>query len=136
MLIGHVGFISDYNKEGMEIINFSVATTSHKVNRETGDKTPETEWHKIVAFGKVAEVARNYLSVGCKVYIEGPIKSRKWQDKEGQEHTIYQIVANSLIILDKKDKEAPIDVAQPKYDAKNSPYKKLADDFEDDDLPF
>jgi single-strand DNA-binding protein len=116
---------------------FSVATGTSWKDKTTGEEKDATEWHNIVCFGKLAEICNQYLKKGSKVYIEGSLKTTKWQDKEGKDRYTTQIVANEMQMLDSKSdseaaavEEAPLQVAQP--------HGALAGQkpFIDDELPF
>ena len=84
IIIGHLGQdpVIRYTAAGAAIANLSVATSENWKDKQTGEKQERTEWHRVVLFGKVAEVAGEFLSKGSMVYIEGKIQTRKWEDKE------------------------------------------------------
>ena len=86
ILIGNLGQDPDtrYTPNGNAVVNLNIATDESYKDRQTGQLVPKTEWHRIVMFGKIAEVAGQYLRKGSKVYIEGKLQTRKWQNKEGQ----------------------------------------------------
>lgn len=81
------------------IANVSVATSESWLDKNTGQRTEKTEWHRVVMFGKLAEIAQKYLSKGSKVYIEGSLKTRKWQDKSGQDRYTTEITAKDMQML-------------------------------------
>jgi single-strand DNA-binding protein len=83
---------------GQAVANFSVATDESYKDRN-GERQKRTEWHKIVVWGKQAEIAQQYLKKGSLVFIEGRIQSREWQDKEGQKRTSFEIIANNFRML-------------------------------------
>ena len=87
-----------YTGGGQAVANFSVATDESYKDRN-GEKQKRTEWHKIVVWGKQAEIAHQYLKKGSLVFIEGRIQSREWQDKEGQKRTSFEIVATNFRML-------------------------------------
>jgi single-strand DNA-binding protein len=113
-LIGHLGKDpeSQYLPSGNMVVHFSVATTEKRK-----DKEPITEWHNIVAFGKLAEICSEYLKKGSFVYVEGRIQTRSWEDKEGNKKFKTEILINTMKMLDKK-----------KGNGKGDP--------EDEDVPF
>jgi single-strand DNA-binding protein len=100
MLVGRLGRDPEtrYTGGGQAVANFSVATDETYKDRN-GERQKRTEWHKIVVWGKQAEIAQQYLKKGSLVFIEGRIQSREWQDKEGQKRTSFEIVANSFRML-------------------------------------
>ncbi len=102
-LIGRLGKDPEvrYTASGMVVTNFSLATDeTHK--DKNGEKVQKTSWHRIIAFGKLAEVCGNYLSKGKLVYIDGNIQYREWEDKEGQKRNTTEIIANNMKMLDGK----------------------------------
>lgn len=100
ILVGRLGRDPEtrYTAGGQAVANFSVATDESYKDRN-GERQKRTEWHKIVVWGKQAEIAQQYLKKGSLVFIEGRIQSREWQDKEGQKRTAFEIVANSFRML-------------------------------------
>ena len=99
-LVGRLGRDPEtrYTGGGSAVANFSVATDETYKDRN-GERQKRTEWHKIVVWGKQAEIAQQYLKKGSLVFIEGRIQSREWQDKEGQKRTSFEIVANNFRML-------------------------------------
>ena len=93
-LIGNLGRDPDirHNQAGDPIANLSVATSESWRDKQTGDKRERTEWHRVVIFGKVAEVAEKYLRKGSKIYLEGQLQTRKWTDQSGQDRYTTEIV--------------------------------------------
>ncbi len=87
---------------GAAIANLSVATSESWKDKNTGQQVEKTEWHRIVAFNRLAEIIGQYVKKGSRVYIEGSLRTRKWQDKEGKDHYTTEIVANELQMLDAK----------------------------------
>ncbi len=104
MLIGNVGRDPEvrYTPSGQAVANFSLATSRSRKDAG-GNWQDETEWHRIVAWERLAETASQYLRKGSKVYIEGRIQSRKYTDNAGVERTSYDIVANDLTLLDRRE---------------------------------
>ena len=84
---------------GVAVVNLSVATTESWRDKQTGEKKESTEWHNITMFGKLAEIAGEYLKKGRTVYIEGRLQTRKWQDKDGQDRYTTEIVASDMQML-------------------------------------
>lgn len=103
MLIGNLGREPEmrYTPDGKPIATFSVATSRNRRD-PNGNWMDETEWHRIVAWDRLAETASQYLHKGSKVYVEGRIQSRKYTDNQGVERTVYEIVAHDLTLLDRR----------------------------------
>lgn len=101
ILIGNLGKDPElrYAASGMAFASFSLATTRNWKDKASGEKKEETEWHNIVAMDRLAEIAGEYLAKGRPVYIEGRLKTRKWQDKAGNDRYTTEIVAESLQLL-------------------------------------
>ena len=100
ILVGRLGRDPEtrYTGGGQAVANFSVAT-DESYKDKNGERQKRTEWHKIVVWGKQAEIAQQYLKKGSLVFIEGRIQSREWQDKEGQKRTSFEIVASNFRML-------------------------------------
>jgi single-strand DNA-binding protein len=113
VLIGNLGKDPEVNEtgNGNAVANLNLATDESYKDRQTGQLVPKTEWHRVVLFGKVAEVARDYLKKGAKVYIEGKLQTSKWQDKEGQDRYSTEVVVDingQMQMLDsRKTEEQP-----------------------------
>ncbi len=96
ILIGNLGQNPEirYTSNGNTVTNLNLATSEIWKDKNTGEKKEKTEWHKIVLFGKLAEIAAEYLYKGSQVYIEGSLKTRKWQDKNGHDRYTTEIIVN------------------------------------------
>jgi single-strand DNA-binding protein len=107
ILVGRLGRDPEtrFTGGGQAVANFSVATDETYKDRN-GERQKRTEWHKIVVWGKQAEIAQQYLKKGSLVYIEGRIQSREWQDKEGQKRTSFEIVASNFRMLGSRSEGA------------------------------
>ena len=127
ILIGNLGEDPEtkYMPSGGAVTNITVATSERWKDKQTGEKQEKTEWHRIVMFNKLAEIAGEYLKKGSKVYIEGKLQTRKWQDKEGKDQYTTEIVANEMQMLSGNQAAQP--QAQP---------APTSDDPFDDDIPF
>jgi len=103
ILVGNLGADPEirYTPSGMAVANFRIAT-SETFNKD-GQKETKTEWHRIVAFGKLAEICGEYLNKGKQVYIEGKIQTRKWTDKDGNDKYTTEILANQMQMLGGRD---------------------------------
>ncbi len=134
MLIGHLGdeIKMHYFEGGNSLGRFPMATNEHYTNKSTGEKVTTTEWHNIVVRNKLAEICEKYLSKGDLVYVEGRIKTRQWQDDDGNKRYMTEIQAVDLQFLNTK-KGANSTTTTPKpSEPTNTPSTKI----EDDDLPF
>ena len=102
ILIGNLGQDTEIKSTaaGAAIANFSVATSESWKDKNTGQQVEKTEWHRVVAFNRLAEIIGQYVKKGSKIYIEGSLRTRKWQDKEGKDHYTTEIVANEMQMLD------------------------------------
>lgn len=104
ILIGNLGADPDtrMTQQGSAVTNLNIATDESYKDKNTGQMVPKTEWHRVVMFNRLAEIAKDYLKKGSKIYIEGRLQTRKWQDQSGQERYTTEIVANELQMLDSK----------------------------------
>lgn len=100
-LIGNLGRDPEvrYTPSGSAVCNVSLATTRNWKSRDSGDKVEETEWHRVVFYDRLAEIAGEYLKKGRSVYVEGRLKTRKWQDKEGRDTYTTEIIAEQMQLL-------------------------------------
>lgn len=130
ILIGRLGKDPEvrYTPDGTMVTNFNLATDEQWKDKN-GEKVQKTEWHRIVTFGKLAEICGNYLVKGKLIFIEGRIQTRSWDDKEGVKRYTTEIVANDMKMLDSKGQAKPGD-ATP--DASSSPNSQTPMD----DVPF
>lgn len=135
MIIGHLGqepsLTTLNNGEGA--CRLSVATSKKWQDQRTGETVERTEWHKVVLYRKLAEIAGQYLRKGAQVYVEGELQTRQWTDQNGIERYTTEIIGNSLQMLGKKD-DAPTQ-HQPKPQQQQAP-QATADNNFDDDVPF
>lgn len=132
-IIGHLGADPDtrYMPNGKAVTNIRIATSETWKDKQTGDRKEKTEWHSVVAFEKLAEIMGEYLRKGSKVYVEGKLQTRKWQDKEGKDRYTTEIIAGQMLMLDGKPQG---DRPQRQQDKPSQP---PADDGGfDDDIPF
>jgi single-strand DNA-binding protein len=134
ILIGHLGADPEtrYMPSGSAVTNLRMATTESWRDKTSGEQQERTEWHNIAMFGRLAEIAAEYLRKGSQVYIEGRLRTRKWEDREGKDRWTTEIVANEMQMLGgRPDTSAPAKVA----DAPSGPPSGPPADF-DDDIPF
>lgn len=104
ILIGNLGNDPEtrYTASGSAVTNISLATSESWKDKQTGQPVEKTEWHRVVFFNRLAEVAGEYLRKGSKVYVEGRLQTRKWQDQAGQDRYSTEIVANEMQMLDSR----------------------------------
>jgi len=138
MLIGHLGdeVKMHYFDGGNCIGRFPLATNESYTNKQTNERVTTTEWHNIVVRNKAAEICEKYLSKGDKVYIEGRLKTRKWQDDKGQDRYSTEIHCTDFTFLSNKNENSgasPQSVPQATKPAKDQVSEPIGDD---DDLPF
>ena len=142
ILIGRLGKDPEmrYTSSGTAVVNFSMAT-NHFTKDQDGNNTDQTEWHQVVAFGRTAEVAGEYLNKGKLVYIEGRLQTRSWDDKNGQKRYKTEVVCTNLQLLGSKgDSETPQEGApamEKTTEGNNEKDTQTAPaGEEEDDLPF
>ncbi|HUL95824.1 MAG TPA: single-stranded DNA-binding protein [Usitatibacter sp.] len=147
ILVGNLGRDPEtrYSPDGGAITNISVATTD-KWKDKNGEMQEKTEWHRVAFFGKLAEIAGEYLKKGSQVYVEGRLQTRKWQDKEGQDRYTTEIVANQMQMLGSRQGmgggdrggEAPEAGGASRAASKPAAAKAAGGKFDDfeDDIPF
>ena len=106
ILVGHVGKDPEirYTASNNAVASFSLATNRVRKNQQ-GEKVEETEWHRIVAFGKVAEICRDYVHKGKQIYIEGRLQTREWEDKSGSRRSTTEIVTEVLQMLGQRGRD-------------------------------
>lgn len=167
ILIGNLGRDPEvrYTPNGNAICNISVATTRNWKDKTSGDKVEETEWHRVVFYDRLAEIAGEYLKKGRPVYVEGRLKTRKWQDKDGKDVYTTEVIADNMQLLGGREgmgggdaggdpgydqgggsrgegrgesRPAPARSAPPSRPAASKPAPKSATGFDDmdDDIPF
>ena len=146
ILVGNLGAKPEvkYASNGNAISNLSVATSESWTDKSTGQKQERTEWHRVSLFGKLAEIAGQYLDKGSKVYVEGKLQTRKWQDQNGQDRYTTEVVVSgfngTLQMLDRRDDSssrapAPSEDVTEKAQTEPSITPVSKDEFEDD-IPF
>jgi len=146
ILVGNLGRDPEtrYTTGGDPITNVSIATTDTWKDKN-GEKQEKTEWHRVAFFGKLAEIAGEYLKKGSQVYVEGRLQTRKWQDKEGQDKYTTEIVADRMQMLGSRSGGGGGAGGEPPPERERTsggggkpggaPAKKNVDDL-DDDIPF
>ena len=140
ILIGNLGADPELRhlQNGASVANFRLATSETFKDKTTGEKREQTEWHNVVAWRGLAEITEKYVRKGSKIYVEGKLRTRQWQDKEGQTRYTTEIVADEMTLLDRpsNDGGAPRQAAtaQQPMAAGSSAAASGGDDV--DDLPF
>jgi single-strand DNA-binding protein len=152
ILVGNLGSDPEvrYMPSGNAVANVSLATSGAWRDKQSGDLQEKTEWHRVVFFNRLAEIVGEFLHKGSKIYVEGSIRSRKWQDKNGQEKYTTEIVATEMHILDSKS----MTTGSPSNNEKQNHYSEKSDNkhhnfsenddgmsmpenfMSDDDIPF
>lgn len=149
ILVGNVGGDPDvrYLPNGNAVTTLSVATSETWKDKQTGEKQERTEWHRVVCFNRLGEIAGEYIRKGSKLYVEGSLRTRKWQDQQGQDKYTTEIIASDIQMLDSKGgtanySEAPPLAAQqqseinkPQAAASQTAAQNAFDEL-DDDIPF
>ena len=149
ILVGNIGKDPEvrYTASGSAITNISIATSESWRDKTSGEQQERTEWHKVVFFNRLAEIAGEYLKKGSQVYVEGSLRTRKWQDKEGQDRYTTEIVANEMQMLGGRggsegmdrppqEKKGFRDSPPARQGANEPPPIDESDGFAEDDIPF
>lgn len=134
-LIGRLGRDPDvrYTTDGKAIANLALATSEFFRDRDSGQRKEQTEWHRVVLFGKQAEIASKYLKKGALAYVDGRLRTRKWKNRQGQELFTTELVGSSLTLLERKGNDQEIENQTSKINSIGN-----QDDGFDDfpDMPF
>lgn len=147
ILVGNVGVDPEvrYLPNGSAVTTLSLATSESWKDKQTGEKQERTEWHRVVCFNRLGEIAGEYCKKGAKLYIEGSLKTRKWQDPQGADRYTTEIIASELQMLDSKagnnpgfQSSAPPSSSWQQAHSQKQAAPETAQMFEelDDDIPF
>ncbi len=146
ILVGNLGADPDtkYTAGGTAITNISIATSESWKDKQTGENQERTEWHRVVFFNRLAEIAGEYLRKGSQVYVEGKLRTRKWQDQSGQDRYTTEIVGNEMQMLGSREgggvartaQQQPGGFRDNKSVQSQQPAPAADDGFTDDDIPF
>ena len=148
IIIGNLGNDPEQKAmpNGNAVVNITVATSESWKDKQTGQKQERTEWHRVVFFNRLAEIAGQYLSKGSKVYLEGSLRTRKWQDQSGNDRYTTEIVASEMQMLDSREscgqyqapqqQAAPQQQQAPQQYQQQAPQQQQAPDNFDDQIPF
>jgi single-strand DNA-binding protein len=136
ILVGNLGRDPEirYTRDGTAVANLNLATTDNW-NDANGQKQERTEWHRVVAWGKLAEIAKEYLGKGRQVYIEGRLQTRSWEDKDGNKRYTTEIRADQMLMLGGRGGDAPSRDAGPPSDAPGD-FGREPFQATEDDVPF
>ncbi|HYA37829.1 MAG TPA: single-stranded DNA-binding protein [Candidatus Methylomirabilis sp.] len=149
ILVGNLGRDPEvrYSPNGQAVANVTLATSESWKDKTSGEKQERTEWHRVVFFGRLAEIAGEYLKKGAQIYVEGRLQTRKWQDKDGHDRYTTEIVANDMQMLGSRggagvpsdnfnqDQPPAAENSAPAAKKAGSKNTAVAGDF-DDDIPF
>jgi single-strand DNA-binding protein len=137
ILVGNLGADPEvrYMPNGNAVANASIATSEAWKDKTSGDSQERTEWHRVVFYNRLAEIVGEYLKKGSKVYVEGKIRTRKWEDKDGKERYTTEIIADNMQMLDSKagGTSGGFDKAN---DSMSHAEPAMASEGFDDDIPF
>ncbi len=145
ILVGNLGKDPEmkYTASGGAIANLTIATSESWNDKQTGEKVEKTEWHRVVAFQRLAEIMGEYLKKGSQVYIEGKLQTRKWQGQDGQDKYTTEIVANDMQMLGGRPGDAGAQQQAGGGGFRKAPMAQQEssqpandNDFADDDIPF
>ena len=131
LIIGNLGSDPEikYTTAGDPVANLSIATSESWKDKNSGDLQEKVEWHRVVMFSRLAEIAEQYLKKGSKVFVEGKLQTRKWQDQEGKDRYTTEVVAKEMTMLDSRS------TSQAQENSPKVESDKPKDDFEED-IPF
>lgn len=140
ILVGNLGADPEtrYTPAGAAVTNIRVATSEFWKDKETGERQEKTEWHRIVFFGRLAEIAGEYLKKGRQVYVEGRLRTNKWEDKDGNDRYTTEVIADNMQMLGSRQGTGSMDDSfEPTAAAAPKPAAATAGASEfDDDIPF
>ena len=141
ILIGNLGKDPEtrYMPSGGAVTNVTLATSETWKDKNSGEQQERTEWHRVVFFNRLGEIAGEYLKKGSKIYVEGSLRTRKWQGQDGQDRYTTEIVASEMQMLDSRGGTTSFDAPQtqsaPRSQPSSAPMSMPDNDF-DDDIPF
>ena len=143
ILVGNCGKDPEtrYMPSGSAVTNLTIATSEQWTDKQTNQKQERTEWHNVVFFGRLAEIAAEYLRKGSQIYVEGKLQTEKWQDKNGNDRYTTKIIANELQMLGGRASGGADYSAPAQQNQNNASYQQqqpvaAMDDSFDDDIPF
>ena len=133
ILIGRLGQDPEvkFTQSGTAVVNFSIATSETWKDKDSGEKQEKTEWHKVVAWRRLAEICGEYLHKGSQFYIEGKLQTRSWEDQDGNKRWTTEVVANQMQMLGSKG-----DVSDRQNPSPQNQQSSQGDTFPEDEIPF
>ena len=137
ILVGNLGQKPEirYTKDSKPIASFSIATSESWKDKTTGDMVEKTEWHNVTFFGRIAEVAEQYLDKGSKVFVEGKLQTDKWEDENGNKRSATKIIGNNMQMLDSKGSSNSSSFDESSS-AQNEAPASQEGSFSEEDIPF
>ena len=137
ILVGNLGQKPEirYTKDSKPIASFSIATSESWKDKTTGDMVEKTEWHNVTIFGRIAEVAEQYLDNGSKVFVEGKLQTDKWEDENGNKRSATKIIGNNMQMLDSRGSNNSSSFDESSS-AQNEAPASQEGSFSEEDIPF
>jgi single-strand DNA-binding protein len=137
ILVGNLGQKPEirYTKDSKPIASFSIATSESWKDKTTGDMIEKTEWHNVTFFGRIAEVAEQYLDKGSKVFVEGKLQTDKWEDENGNKRSATKIIGNNMQMLDSRGSNNSSSFDESSSVQNESPASQEGS-FSEEDIPF
>ena len=138
ILVGNLGQKPDmkYTQSNTAVANLSLATSESWKDKDSGDLKTKTEWHRVVYFGKLAEIAEQYLDKGSKVYVEGKLQTRKWQDKAGNDRYTTEVLGQELTMLDSRGDSSGSSFENNNSTMSEEDVNQDNGEFSEEDIPF
>ena len=138
ILVGNLGQKPDmkYTQSNTAVANLSLATSESWKDKDSGDLKTKTEWHRVVYFGKLAEIAEQYLDKGSKVYVEGKLQTRKWQDQSGNDRYTTEVLGQELTMLDSRGDSSGSSFENNNSGMNEEDVNQDNGEFSEEDIPF
>jgi single-strand DNA-binding protein len=147
ILVGNLGADPEtrYTASGAAVTRIRVATSESWRDKQSGEAQERTEWHRVVFFSRLAEIAGEYLRKGSQVYVEGSLRTNKWQDQSGQDRYTTEVIGNEMQMLGSRGGDSAASSrggfrdaqpARPQKESSQAPAREAEDTFTDDDIPF
>ena len=138
ILVGNLGQKPDmkYTQSNTAVANLSLATSESWKDKDSGDLKTKTEWHRVVYFGKLAEIAEQFLDKGSKVYVEGKLQTRKWQDQAGNDRYTTEVLGQELTMLDSRGDSSASSFENNNSGMSEEDVNQDNGEFSEEDIPF
>ena len=138
ILVGNLGQKPDmkYTQSNTAVANLSLATSESWKDKDSGDLKTKTEWHRVVYFGKLAEIAEQYLDKGSKVYVEGKLQTRKWQDQAGNDRYTTEVLGQELTMRDSRGDSSGASFENNNSGMSEENVNQDNGEFSEEDIPF